>query len=490
MQISRQTDEELIQLTRGSDAEQRKTAMEALLSRYKEFVKLRTHSYFMIGADRDDLIQEGMIGLYKAILSFDPSKESSFRSFADICVRRQILTAVKNASRLKHYPLNSSVSLNSTVKVEEGDDQEISLMDMMASSRIVNPEVIYVSREEKRRIEKEKKLAEEKALSRFSEKNMYGFNLDQPYESVHSGHKMNFTPLPKARKAAPPAEALDSALSELNQKTPPAASPVPAVPKEAPDIPKEAFDAPKEKPAAPIPEEKPVREPARVDKPSDTSAPRKKEKEEKEGGHLGVVITLLIALAVGIALFILVRMYLPNITGLISGTPAQNTSSVTTSSQPAAPDEQDSQMDSHESTAAREDTSSASEITAESEPETVEDESIVPEIPEDPNDIAYIASVNEKASADEIAGLDAAAPRLYLSSYGLKISAGTSFNALSYVENAEDDVDSKDRLYTDISVDGLSEMKTSEPGTYELVFYCYDSSGNQSNRAKMTVIVE
>ena len=104
--------------------------------------------------------------------------------------------------------------------------------------------------------------------------------------------------------------------------------------------------------------------------------------------------------------------------------------------------------------------------------------------------IAYIASVNEKASADEIAELDAAAPRLYLSSYGLKISAGTSFNALSYVENAEDDVDSKDRLYTDISVDGLSEMKTSEPGTYELVFYCYDSSGNRSNRAKMTVIVE
>lgn len=337
--------------------------------------------------------------------------------------------------------------------------------------------------EEKQRIEKEKKLAEEKKLSSFSERNMYVFNLDQPCESAYSGHRVNFPPLPKARKAVPPAEALDSALSDLGQKTPPA-------PKEAPDILKEAFDAPKEKPAAPIPEEKPVREPARVDEPSDTSAPRKKEKEEKEGGHLGVVITLLIALAVGIALFILVRMYLPNITGLISGTPAQNTSSVTTSSQPAAPDEQDSQMDSHESTAAREDTSSVAEITAESEPETVEDESIVPEIPEDPNDIAYIASVNEKASADEIAGLDAAAPRLYLSSYGLKISAGTSFNALSYVENAEDDVDSKDRLYTDISVDGLSEMKTSEPGTYELVFYCYDSSGNQSNRAKMTVIVE
>lgn len=344
--------------------------------------------------------------------------------------------------------------------------------------------------EEKQRIEKEKKLAEKKKLSRFSEKNMYVFNLDQPCASAYSGHRVNFTPLPKARKAVPPAEALDSALSELNQKTPPAVPPVPAAPKEAPDIPKEAFDAPKEKPAAPIPEEKPVREPARVDEPSDTSAPRKKEKEEKEGGHLGVVITLLIALAVGIALFILVRMYLPNITGLISGTPAQNTSSVTTSSQPAAPDEQESQVDSHESAAASEDTSSVSEITEESEPETVENESIVPEIPEDPNDIAYIASVNEKASADEIAELDAAAPRLYLSSYGLKISAGTSFNALSYVENAEDDVDSKDRLYTDISVDGLSEMKTSEPGTYELVFYCYDSSGNRSNRAKMTVIVE
>ncbi len=145
-------DEELILRIRsgGSGA---KDAMEILLTRYKDFVKSRTQPYFLTGADRDDIIQEGMIGLYKAILSYDEKKESSFRGFADICIRRQILTAVKNSTRLKHYPLNSSVSLNSTMQEEE--DRETSLMDLLTTNSIVNPEEIYISKENRRHIEEE-----------------------------------------------------------------------------------------------------------------------------------------------------------------------------------------------------------------------------------------------------------------------------------------------------------------------------------------------
>lgn len=144
------SDEELIEQIRAESSE----AMEALLTRYKDFVRSRTHSYFLIGADRDDIIQEGMIGLYKAILGYNENRESSFKSFADICIRRQIITAVKNSTRLKHYPLNSSVSLNKTVQ-EEGDDRETSLMDLLTTTSIVNPEDIYIGKENRRQIEDE-----------------------------------------------------------------------------------------------------------------------------------------------------------------------------------------------------------------------------------------------------------------------------------------------------------------------------------------------
>ena len=111
-------------------------------------------------------------------------------------------------------------------------------------------------------------------------------------------------------------------------------------------------------------------------------------------------------------------------------------------------------------------------------------------IPEDPNDISYLSSVNKKAAEDAIAELSEAAPRLYLTTYGIKINAGDSFNALAFVERVEDDADDKDRLYRDISVNGLSEFDAKVPGTYELTYFLYDSAGNRSNRAKLTVIVE
>ncbi len=150
--MPKRSDESMVREIQAQGPAESRKILEELFVRYKDFVRTRTHSYFLVGAERDDLIQEGMIGLYKAVLDFDPSRESSFRSFADICVRRQILTAVRNANRLKHYPLNSSISLNSKVQ-EDGEEQEYTLMDVLADSRIVDPETNYVSAEEKRRIE-------------------------------------------------------------------------------------------------------------------------------------------------------------------------------------------------------------------------------------------------------------------------------------------------------------------------------------------------
>ncbi len=151
--MNQKSDEQLIELIQGKDPDLHQKAIDEIFSRYKEYVKKRTIPYFMMGADKEDLIQEGMIGLYKAVVSFDPDKEASFQTFADLCIRRQILTAVKFSNRLKHYPLNHSISLNSAIQQEDGEDQELTLIDQLTSDRIDNPEEILVSREERARLE-------------------------------------------------------------------------------------------------------------------------------------------------------------------------------------------------------------------------------------------------------------------------------------------------------------------------------------------------
>ncbi len=102
------TDHQLVDISRGGD----EVAQEMLLIRYRDFVRLRARSYFLIGADRDDLLQEGMIGLYEAIRDYRPDRRASFKSFANLCVRRQMITAIKQATRKKHALLNSCVSLD------------------------------------------------------------------------------------------------------------------------------------------------------------------------------------------------------------------------------------------------------------------------------------------------------------------------------------------------------------------------------------------
>lgn len=120
-------------------------AQEYLLNKYKNFVKAKARSYFLIGADREDIIQEGMIGLYKAIRDFKGDKLSSFRAFAELCITRQIITAIKTATRQKHIPLNSYVSLNKPIYDEDSDR---TLLDIISGVRVSDPEEMMINWED------------------------------------------------------------------------------------------------------------------------------------------------------------------------------------------------------------------------------------------------------------------------------------------------------------------------------------------------------
>lgn len=139
-------DEKIIDDAREGDPE----ALEYLIKKYKNFVRSKARSYFLIGADKEDIIQEGMIGLYKAIRDYNQDKLTSFRAFAELCITRQIITAIKTATRQKHIPLNSYVSLNKPIYDEESDR---TLLDVITGAKITDPEELIISREELESIE-------------------------------------------------------------------------------------------------------------------------------------------------------------------------------------------------------------------------------------------------------------------------------------------------------------------------------------------------
>ncbi|MDF2503719.1 MAG: sigH [Clostridium sp.] len=122
-----------------------KNAQEYIISKYENFVKAKAKSYFLIGADKEDIYQEGMIGLYKAIRDFRPHKLASFKAFAELCITRQIITAIKTATRQKHIPLNTYISLNKPIYDEESDR---TLLDILSSVKVADPEELVISREE------------------------------------------------------------------------------------------------------------------------------------------------------------------------------------------------------------------------------------------------------------------------------------------------------------------------------------------------------
>ena len=134
------TDEKLIENIKNEDSK----ALDCLIERYNDVVTMKANRFFMVGAEKEDMIQEGMIGLYKAVKSFDLEKQNSFKTFANMCIERQLITAVKNSNRQKHIPLNSSISLNAAAY---DDNEDMDKMDILDVKALDDPSDIIADRE-------------------------------------------------------------------------------------------------------------------------------------------------------------------------------------------------------------------------------------------------------------------------------------------------------------------------------------------------------
>lgn len=173
-ELKDKSDEELVKLIKNDN---NKEALEFLLSKYKELVNMKVGKYFIIGAEREDMIQEGMIGLYKAVKNFESDKQSSFKSFANMCIERQMITAIKTSNRQKHMPLNSYLSLNiSTSDDEDGKD----LMDIFDANLIEDPLETITKKEYYKNIE----VTIDKSLSNFEKQVLTRFINGESYEQI------------------------------------------------------------------------------------------------------------------------------------------------------------------------------------------------------------------------------------------------------------------------------------------------------------------
>ena len=137
--IGAEAELELVMAAQAGD----ENASSAIITKYRSFVRCKARSYFLAGADRDDVVQEGMIGLYKAIRDFRPERQTSFRSFAELCVTRQLITAIKTASRQKHTPLNTYISLHRPAAAEDEGDRVLS--DILAAREVCDPAEVVIA---------------------------------------------------------------------------------------------------------------------------------------------------------------------------------------------------------------------------------------------------------------------------------------------------------------------------------------------------------
>ena len=134
------TDEKLIENIKNED----QNAFNCLVERYNDLINMKASKFFMAGAEKDDMVQEGMIGLYKAVKSYVPQKQNSFKTFANMCIERQLITAVKNSNRQKHIPLNSSVSLNASAY---DDNEDVDRIDILNIKTLNDPSDIIANQE-------------------------------------------------------------------------------------------------------------------------------------------------------------------------------------------------------------------------------------------------------------------------------------------------------------------------------------------------------
>lgn len=188
------TDEELINLIKSGN----KHALNFLLEKYKELVNMKVSKYYIIGAEKEDITQEGMIGLFKAIKSFNNQKQNSFKTFANLCIERQLITAIKTSNRQKHMPLNSYLSLN-TAAYEE--DDTITLLDVFDSHSIEDPLDTITKKEYYKTVENNI----EKSLSKFEKKVLENYMNGDSYIKI-------------AEKLDTPVKSIDNAIQRIRKK--------------------------------------------------------------------------------------------------------------------------------------------------------------------------------------------------------------------------------------------------------------------------------
>ena len=172
-EYAQMTDEKLIENIKNDDC----IALNCLMKRYNDVVNMKANKFFMIGAEKEDIIQEGMIGLYKAVKAFDTTKQNSFKTFANMCIERQLITAVKNSNRQKHIPLNSSVSLNAAAY---DDNEDVDKIDVLDIKTLDDPSEIIAEREYFESMENKIK----EALSEFELQVLHEYEKGKSYADI------------------------------------------------------------------------------------------------------------------------------------------------------------------------------------------------------------------------------------------------------------------------------------------------------------------
>ena len=191
------TDEEIINDIKQGD----KDALRYLLEKYKSLVNIKVSKYFMAGAEKEDIIQEGMIGLYKAIKNFNEEKQNSFKSFANICIERQLITAIKTSNRQKHMPLNSYLSLNTAAYDNNNEEDSVELIDTFNNDIIEDPLETIMKQEYYNEVEN----AVNKNLSKFEKQVLDNFLKGDSYVKI-------------AEKLNSPVKSIDNAIQRIRKK--------------------------------------------------------------------------------------------------------------------------------------------------------------------------------------------------------------------------------------------------------------------------------
>ena len=194
---SKKTDEELVEIIRSGD----KLAANYLIDRYKNLVNIKVSKYYIAGAEKDDIIQEGLIGLFKAIKCYSPEQNSSFKSFANLCIDRQLITAIKTSNRQKHMPLNSYLSLNMNAYDSDDEDNDTTVMEIFNNDTIEDPLDTLTKKEYYKSVEN----AIDKSLSKFEKKVLNRYVQGESYVQI-------------AEKLNAPVKSVDNAIQRIRKK--------------------------------------------------------------------------------------------------------------------------------------------------------------------------------------------------------------------------------------------------------------------------------